>query len=231
MTLPSTPKNCGSNSITLSDDSNAGSERSESDLARLRVLVLDDDDARAKQVEEGLSGRAEVHMAQNVHGRSLLELIARVQPDVIIMDCFSPDRDTIESLRRVAETNPRPIVMFVEEEGAQQMQDAISAGVSAYVIDGLTPKRVKPIIDMAIARFKVMDGLKSELEKTKSDLAARKVIEKAKGLLMHQENMSEEQAFIAIRDMSQKQGKPLKEVAENLVAIFEMLSKNKGGGA
>jgi response regulator NasT len=196
--------------------------------APLRVLVLDDDEVRVNQVEEGLSGKADVYVAQNIHGKALIDLIARTSPDVIIMDCQSPDRDTIESLRKVAKSNPRPIVMFVEEQGAEQMQEAISAGVSAYVIDGLTPKRVKPIIDMAIARFNVMDGLKSELAKAKGDLAARKVIEKAKGLLMQHEGMSEDQAFSAMRDMSQKQGKPLKDVAENVIAILDLLSQSKG---
>lgn len=139
------------------------------------------------------------------------------------MDCNSPDRDTIESLRLVAQSNPKPIVMFVEEEGSDQMTAAIEAGVSAYVIDGLTPKRVRPLIQTAIARFKVMDGLQSELRKTRDDLAARKVIERAKGLLMQRQGMTEEQAFKAMRDMSQKQGKPLKSVAENVIAILDMI--------
>lgn len=208
--------------------SEAGDEAATNAEPLLRVLVLDDDAARADQVEQGLAGKADIHIAQNIHGKALVDLIAQTSPDVIIMDCQSPDRDTIESLRKVAEANPRPIVMFVEEQGAEQMQDAISAGVSAYVIDGLTPKRVKPIIDMAIARFNMMDGLKSELAKVKGDLAARKIIEKAKGLLMQHEDMSEEQAFIAMRDMSQKQGKPLKDVAENVIAILDLISKNKG---
>lgn len=225
MTLPSIHKKSGSNSPMPSE---AGDEAATNAEPLLRVLVLDDDAARADQVEQGLAGKADIHIAQNIHGKALVDLIAQTSPDVIIMDCQSPDRDTIESLRKVAEANPRPIVMFVEEQGAEQMQDAISAGVSAYVIDGLTPKRVKPIIDMAIARFNMMDGLKSELAKVKGDLAARKIIEKAKGLLMQHEDMSEEQAFIAMRDMSQKQGKPLKDVAENVIAILDLISKNKG---
>ena len=194
----------------------------------LRVLVIDDDLERARRVEEGLSSDATVHLATSVHGRTLLDLIAKVQPDVIIMDCNSPDRDTIESLRQVAQSNPKPIVMFVEEEGSAQMTAAIEAGVSAYVIDGLTPKRVRPLIDTAIARFKVMDGLKTELRKTKDDLAARKIIERAKGLLMQRQGMTEDQAFKAMRDMSQRQGKPLKDVAENVIVILEMISGEAG---
>lgn len=222
------PKKSGSSSISSSKPE-TGSQAMSSSIspAPLKVLVIDDDIERAKQVEEGLSGDAVVHMASRIHGRGLLELIASVHPDVIIMDCNSPDRDTIESLRQVAQSNPKPIVMFVEEEGSDQMTAAIQAGVSAYVIDGLTPKRVRPLINTAIARFKVMDELKSELTKTKNDLAARKIIERAKGLLMKTQNMSEDQAFKAMRDMSQQQGKPLKDVAENIIAILDLISPEK----
>jgi response regulator NasT len=118
--------------------------------------------------------------------------------------------------------------MFVEEEGGDRMQDAIDAGVSAYVIDGLMPRRVRPLIDTAIARFRHMDGLRSELQKTKDDLAARKVIERAKGLLMQHHGMTEDQAFSSMRKMSQQQGKPIKDVASNVITILEMLA-NKAG--
>lgn len=200
-------------------------------VAFLRVLLIDDDLERARRVEEGLTPDAVVHVASSVHGRALLDLITKVQPDVIIMDCNSPDRDTIESLRQVAQSNPKPIIMFVEEEGSEQMTAAIEAGVSAYVIDGLTPRRVRPLINTAIARFRVMDELKTELRKTKDDLAARKVIERAKGLLMQTQGMSEDQAFKAMRDMSQKQGKSLKVVAESVIAILDMIngSQDKEG--
>ena len=199
--------------------------------APLIVLLIDEDPDRVRQVEEGLAENAVVHTATHIHGRILLDMITRVSPDVIIMDCDSPDRDTIESLRMVAQSNPKPIVMFVDEEGSEKMQEALDAGVSAYVIDGLKPKRVKPLIDTAIARFRQMDNLKTELRKTKDDLAARKVIERAKGMLMKHHGMSEDEAFAAMRTMSQQQGKPLKDVAENVLTIVGMLIGNqqKGG--
>lgn len=199
--------------------------------APLRVLLIDEDPDRARQVEEGLAENAVVHTASHTHGRVLLDLITRISPDVIIMDCGSPDRDTIESLRMVAQSNPKPIVMFVDEAGSEQMHEAIDAGVSAYVIDGLKPKRVKPLIDTAIARFRKMDSLKSELQKTKDDLAARKVIERAKGMLMKHHGMSEDEAFAAMRTMSQQQGKPLKDVAENVLTIVGMLIGNQQKGS
>ncbi|MAQ18845.1 MAG: hypothetical protein CMN30_29115 [Sandaracinus sp.] len=199
-----------------------------SPVAPLRVLLIDDDPERIQQVEEGLASNAVVHTASRIHGRLLLDQIAHVAPDVIIMDCESPDRDTIESLRMVAQSNPKPIVMFVDDEGSDRMQEAIDAGVSAYVIDGLKSKRVQPLIDTAIARFRQMDGLRNELKKTKDDLAARKTIERAKGLLMQHHGMTEEQAFSSMRTMSQQQGKPLRDVAENVLVIIGMLSGNSG---
>lgn len=227
MSLPPTLKNSGSKSTTPSSVSDVTGGTAPSAVLPLRVLVVDDDAERAKLVEEGLAENAVVTMATQIHGRPLLDLIARLQPDVIIMDCQSPDRDTIESLRQVAQSNPKPIVMFVEEEGSAFMQDAIEAGVSAYVIDGLKPNRVRPLIDTAMTRFRVMDGLRSELRKTKDDLAARKVIERAKGLLMERQQMTEEQAFSAMRDMSQQQSKPIKEVAQSVIAIFDLIGADK----
>ena len=227
MSLPPTLKNSGSRSTTPSSVCEPSGRTATSPVLPLRVLLVDDDAERARMVEEGLAENAVVTLATQIHGRPLLDLIARLQPDVIIMDCQSPDRDTIESLRQVAQSNPKPIVMFVEEEGSAFMQDAIEAGVSAYVIDGLKPNRVRPLIDTAMTRFKVMDGLRSELKKTKDDLAARKVIERAKGLLMERQQMTEDQAFSAMRDMSQQQSKPIKEVAESVIAIVDLIGTDK----
>ena len=189
----------------------------------LSVLLIDDNPDRVRLVEQGLVKDAIVHLAQSVRGKALLDLIADIQPDVIIMDCESPDRDTIESLRVVAQNNPKPIVMFVEDQNGDLAREAVEAGVSAYIVDGLTPKRVQPVIDVAIARFKMLNGLRTELKKSQEDLAARKVIERAKGLLMEKRGMSEQDAFAAMRSMSQERGQPLKEVAESIIAIANLL--------
>ena len=231
MPSPLTPKNSGSNLTTPSDQSvttQSGEARKPGPQAPakalpLRVPIIDDLPERAKLVEQGLAENAVVHTASQLHGKQLLDLVSEIRPDVIIMDCESPDRDSIESLRSVVQNMSKPIVMFVEEENDQAQRAAIEAGVSAYVVDGLTPRRVRPVIDVAIARFKVMDGLRSELKKTKDDLAARKVIERAKGLLMKSRNMSEEEAFAAMRTMSQERGRPLKEIAESVISVLTLL--------
>ena len=224
-----TRTNSGS-SLTTPSDTTAHADESEvvagSSIAAtspLKVLVIDDNPERAHLVEQGLAQNAIVHVASQLFGKRLLDCVAEVMPDVIIMDCESPDRDSIESLRTVVQNNPRPIVMFVEEEDGETHQAAIEAGVSAYVVDGLTPKRIRPVIDVAIARFKVMDGLRSELKKTKEDLAARKVIERAKGLLMKSRDMTEEEAYAAMRTMSQERGRPLKDIADSVISVLTLL--------
>jgi response regulator NasT len=189
----------------------------------LIVLLVDADPERIRVVEQGLSGFAVVRQANSLGAVSLLDQINRLQPDVIIIDCDAPDRDTIENLRTVARENPKPIVMFVEDGDGTLAREAIRAGVSAYIVDGLTEVRVRPVLEIAIERFKLVNELRQELEKSKADLAARKVIEKAKGVLMTQRGLSENDAYSAMRSMAMKQGKPLKEVAENIISVADLL--------
>ncbi len=189
------------------------------------MLLIDSDPERARLVEMGLATNSVVKQAASAGGPDLLRMIEELQPDVIIIDCESPDRDTIESLRTVARHNPKPIVMFVEDGDGELAKEAVRAGVSAYIVDGLSPQRVQPVIDIAIERFKLVDGLQKELIKSKADLAARKVIEKAKGMLMEKRGMSENAAYEAMRSMAMKQGKPLKDVAENIISVMALLGE------
>ena len=156
----------------------------------LIVLLIDSDDERARIVEEGLRGAAITKLASSDSGK-ILSSISELQPDVIIMDCESPNRDTIDSLRIVARENPKPIVMFVENGDGSLAKEAVRAGVSAYIVDGLTSKRVRPVIEVAIERFKMFDGMQRELEKSRENLEARKAIERAKGVLMDKRGISE----------------------------------------
>jgi response regulator NasT len=191
--------------------------------APLVVLLIDSNPERAKLVEQGLTANSVVRQASRAGGPELLALIAELQPDVIIIDCDSPDRDTIESLRSVARHNPKPIVMFVEEGDGDLAREAIRAGVSAYIVDGLSSSRVQSVIDVAIERFRLIDALHKELAKSKEDLAARKVIERAKGILMEKRGMTENAAYEAMRSMAMNQGKQLKEVAESIISVTSLL--------
>ena len=150
-------------------------------------------------------------------------MIEELQPDVIIIDCESPDRDTLENLRNVARHNPRPIVMFVEDGDGELAREAVRAGVSAYIVDGLSPARVQPVIDVAIERFRMVDALHKELTRSREDLAARKVIERAKGILMEKRGMNENAAYEAMRSMAMNQGRPLKDVAQSIISVTSLL--------
>lgn len=193
--------------------------------APLIVLLIDSDPRRAAIVEQGLRDRAVVHIANDLTSVGLLERINGLQPDAIIIDCESPDRDTIENLRTVARENPKPIVMFVEDGDGSLAKEAVRAGVSAYIVDGLSESRILPVIEVAIERFKMVDGLWKELQKSKDDLETRKVVERAKGLLMEKRGMNEQSAYSAMRETSMTSGKPLKQVAEEILSIADLLGK------
>lgn len=191
----------------------------------LIVLLIDSDEARARIVEQGLRGAAITKMASS-ESANILSSIETLQPDVIIMDCESPDKNTIENLRLVARENPKPIVMFVEDGDGSLAKEAVRAGVSAYIVDGLTPSRVKPVIEVAIERFKLFDGLKRDLEKSKQDLEARKVIERAKGLLMDKRGISESEAFESMRKLAMQESITIKQVAEKVLSVASILGDN-----
>ena len=191
----------------------------------IAVLLVDSNPDRVKIVEEGLRDSATVHQATSLHGAALLAEIERVQPDAIIIDCESPDRDTIENLQLVARHNPRPIVMFVENEDGDLAKEAVRAGVSGYIVDGLSKTRVLPVLEIAIERFRMFDALWKDLEKSKADLEARKLIERAKGILMEKRQISENEAYVAMRTMAMRQGKSLKEIAENILSIMVLFEE------
>lgn len=190
--------------------------------APLIVLLIDSDAERAAIVEAGLRGAAITRVASSDSDK-VLSSISTLQPDVIIMDCDSPDRDMIDSLKIVARENPKPIVMFVEDGDGSLAKDAVRAGVSAYIVDGLTASRVKPVIDVAIERFNMFDDLKRELEKSKDDLEARKSIERAKGILMDKRNVSESEAFASMRKLAMQESITIKQVADKILSVSELL--------
>jgi response regulator NasT len=189
----------------------------------LKVLIVDDAPARAAVLEEALT-RAGCGVGGIVTPTEDLATIVRErQPDVIIIDVDSPSRDTLESLRAINRDLPRPIVMFVDHSDSGTIEEAMKAGVSAYVIDGLNAQRVKPIIDVAIARFKEYQTLRSELERTKTSLQDRKTIERAKGILMDQRRISEDEAYRALRRLAMEQNRRLVDVAAQLIAFAQIL--------
>ena len=160
----------------------------------MRVLVIDPDPARAALVAEGLEGikPLEVRQAAIFDERE----VAEFAPDVVVIASDSPDRDTLESLREASHNNPRPVVMFVDRSEPGLAEQAVRAGVAAYIVDGLAPSRVRPILDVAMSRFALTQQLRGDLAKAKADLESRKTVERAKGLLMKERGLDEDGACL-----------------------------------
>ncbi|TAJ72473.1 MAG: ANTAR domain-containing protein [Phenylobacterium sp.] len=190
----------------------------------MRVLVVDPDPARAALVAEGLAG---VEPLEVRHALLFNEAeAATFAPDVIVVASDSPDRDTIESLREATAANPRPVVMFVDRSEPGLAEQAVLAGVSAYVVDGLSAARVRSVLEVAMSRFQLMNGLRQDLEKAKADLASRKTVERAKALLMKERGLEEEAAYRVLRKLSMDTGRPIGAVAADLVAFAGVLKGN-----
>ena len=187
----------------------------------MRVLVIDPDFARAALVAEGLAGVEPLdvrHAAVYDAGEA-----AAFAPDVVVVAAESPDRDTIESLREASLSNPHPVVMFVDRSEPGLAEEAVRAGVAAYVVDGLAPARVRDVLDVAMSRFQLMHQLRRDLEKARADLASRKTVERAKALLMKERGLEEEAAYRLLRKLSMDTGRPLGAVAADLLAFAGVL--------
>ena len=184
---------------------------------------MDGDEARAEAMEASLRAHGWQVVAVLREAGNLVEQVRRAAAEVIVCDVEAPSRDTIESMRALDRDEPRPVVMFVDRSDPAHIRDALDAGVAAYVIEGLAPGRVKPVIDVAIARFRAHQALKSELLQAKLALSERKLIERAKGILMRTRAMSEEDAYRAMRRLAMDQGKRLPVIAESVIALAEVL--------
>jgi response regulator NasT len=194
----------------------------------MRVLVIDPDEARAALVEQGLQDVRPLVIRRATDWSAAEPFLADFSPDVIVIACDSPDRDTLESLREKTAHNPRPVVMFVDRSAPALAEAAVQAGVAAYVVDGLSARRVRPVIEVALTRFQMMQALRSDLAKAQADLASRKSVERAKGLLMKERGIDEDTAYKMLRKIAMDSGRPLAAVAADLITYAEVL---KGGGA
>ncbi len=189
-----------------------------------RVMLVDDTPTRSAILEQALLDQGLIVVCRLESAQGLIKNVEVHQPDIIIMDLESPDRDTLENMTVLNQHNPKPVIMFSDEDDSQIIAQAVQAGVSAYIVDGLNPSRVKPIMDVAIARFREYQALKNELKQTRDQLADRKVIDKAKGLLMKTRGLDEEQAYHAMRKMAMDQSKPIVDIAQNILSVMELLA-------
>ena len=191
--------------------------------ADLRILIIDENMVRASILEDGLREAGHVRVSVISSMRELLRQIVEADPDVIFIDLENPNRDVLEQMFQVSRSVRRPIAMFVDRSDTASIEAAIDAGVSAYVVDGLRKERVKPILDMTISRFNAFNRLREELDRTKQALEDRKVIEKAKGILMKTRNIPEEEAYALLRKTAMNESRRVAEVAAGLVMAAQLL--------
>lgn len=193
----------------------------------LRILLIDNDPERASQVCAALRHEGHDVIRQRPNAIGLTAAVARDQPDMVIIDMDSPDRDTLENMSTLNEHAPRPIVFFADQPGDRAtIHAAVKAGVSAYVVDGLHPERVRSIIDSAVAQFESFQALRTELAQTRTALEERKTIEKAKGLIMRHDGCDEEAAYRLLRSAAMDHSERLVSMAARVISLLEKREKS-----
>jgi response regulator NasT len=191
---------------------------------RLSIVVVEPDRERARLIVESLraTGDHEIRVLHEATG--LARRIGEADPDIVLIDIADPSRDTLEELALASGPLDRPVAMFVDRSEQGLTRAAIEAGVSAYVVDGLRAERLKPVLDAAMARFQVFRQMRTELAATRRALEERKVIDRAKGILMKARGIDEGEAYALLRRTAMDQGRRLAEVAESLVTAAGLLS-------
>lgn len=189
----------------------------------MRVMLVDDDRQRLEMLRQALIDNGNAVVAQLTTTDDLLTAVTQHQPDIVLIDVDAPTRDTLESLGQITRDRPRPIVLFARRGDAEAARRAVRAGVSAYVVDGMPQARLQSVIDVAIARFDEHQALRRELEETRTRLADRRDVDRAKGILMQRRQLTEAQAYEQLRKLAMDRHMRLGEVARALLATAELL--------
>lgn len=189
----------------------------------LNIMLIDDNQPRRAALAQNLR-----ELGHRVHEHDALDLTLTKQfsqraPDLVMLDTDSPDRDTLEHIALMSQNTPLPVVMLTPDGDDQKIKDAIRAGVTSYVVGGIAPERIQPVLQVAVARFEEYQALREELANAKTQLADRKLIERAKGIVMTQKNMGEDAAYGLLRKMAMDHKMKLADVARQIVSVTEML--------
>src|SRR5499425_523386 len=187
-----------------------------------KIVIVDESPIRAAILQEGLREAGYTEVVHISEMQSLLARIYALDPDIIVIALENPSRDSLEQMFQVSRAVRRPIAMFVDQTDAASIQASVDAGVSAYIVDGLKKERMRHILDLCISRFNAFSRLQTELEQTKSALAERKVIDRAKGILMKAKNLSEEQAYALLRKTAMNENRKIAEVAQSVITAAEL---------
>jgi response regulator NasT len=188
-----------------------------------KIAIVDESPIRAAILEEGLREAGFTDVVRINEMQSLLSRIYALDPDVIVIDLENPSRDVLEQMFQVSRAVRRPVAMFVDQSDAASIQASVDAGVSAYIVDGLKKERLKPILDLCISRFNAFAKLQDELDRAKSALEDRKVIERAKGILMKLKGLTEDEAYVLLRSTAMREKKKIGEIAQSILTASELL--------
>ena len=188
-----------------------------------KIVIVDESPIRAAILEEGLREAGFTGVVHISEMQSLLSRIYAIDPDVILIDLENPSRDVLEQMFQVSRAVRRPIAMFVDQSDSDSIRASVDAGVSAYIVDGLKKERMKHILDLCISRFNAFARLQTELDKTKTQLEERKVIDRAKGILMKAKDLTEEQAYSLMRKTAMNENKKIAEIAQSIVMASDLL--------
>lgn len=183
----------------------------------LSVMLVDDDFLRVAPLKQSLTDAGYEVIAHLSSTANLDDAVRELKPDIVIIDTDSPSRDTLENLCVMNETVPKPIVMFTHDGDIEKMRAATKAGVSAYVVGSLTSESLTPVINAAVVRFEEVKSLREELGEAKLKLAERKILEKAKGLLMKEHGFDEDHAYAMLRSMAMRQNKRIVVLAKEVI--------------
>src|SRR6476646_7506687 len=181
-----------------------------------KIVIVDESAIRVVLMEEGLREAGFTDVVRISEMQSLLAQIFAVDPDIILIDLENPSRDVLEAMFQVSRAVRRPIAMFVDQSDSASIHASVEAGVSAYIVDGLKKERIKPILDLCVSRFNAFAKLQEELERTKSQLEDRKIIERAKGILMKMKGLNEDEAYVLLRSTAMREKKKIGEIAQSI---------------
>jgi response regulator NasT len=191
--------------------------------AALRILLVDQNVTRASILEEGLREAGYVNVTVVRDMQNLLRRIVDLDPDVICIDLENPNRDVLEQMFQVSRVVRRPVAMFVDRSDSDMIKAAVEAGVGAYVVDGLKKERVQAVLDMAITRFNAFNDLREELDRARQALGERKVVERAKGILMKERGLSEDDAYTLLRKAAMTDNKRVVDIAQAVITAAGLL--------
>ncbi len=189
----------------------------------LKVMIVDNDLERTKPLKQSLLDAGYDVIAHLKDTVNLDDACCELKPDIVIIDTDSPSRDTLENICVMTMHEPRPIVMFTHDGDKEQIKSATRAGVSAYVVGDIPTQRLRPVIDAAVARFEEFKELRDALHEANLKLSERKVIERAKGLIMKQRNIDENEAYSLLRSMAMQKNTKISILSEQIVEAAQLL--------